>query len=98
MFNGIWLVAAEPLTIKGRAIGVGERFEVSRTKSGALLVMGRAMIANPQRLPAETPQESEPPKRRRGRPRKTETAAPDPEPIAYGEQRRYRRRDLEAEE
>lgn len=102
MFNGIWLVACEPLTLRGREVQPGERFEISRTKSGALLVLGRAMIAESQAPP---PKEPDPPApRRRGRPRKTETAEPvdavesteTPE-MPEAPPRRYRRRDLEAE-
>ena len=87
MFNGIWLVASETLTVKGRTIEAGERFELPRIKAGPLLVLGRAMIAQPQTLPKAEP--DAPPKRRRGRPRKTETSESP---------RQYRRRDLEAEE
>lgn len=110
MFNGIWLVACEPLTVSGREVQAGERFEISRTKSGALLVMGKALIADTQKAPPPEP-EPEPVLRRR-RPRKpttpdsdqpesvTESAEPEQpeEQTVVGEPRRYQRRDLEAEE
>jgi hypothetical protein len=74
MFNGIWLVAAEPLTIQGRDIKVGERFHISRVHSGALLVTGKATIAHPQPPPkAKAPEPqvaAAPPTRRRTRQRK----------------------------
>lgn len=104
MFNGIWLVALEPLEILGREVQPGERFEISRTQSGPFLVMGRARIAASQTPP---PKEPAPAPRRRGRPRKTETteitqtveetAATEPPAEATEPTRRYRRRDLEAE-
>lgn len=90
MFNGIWLVATEPLLIRGADIAAGESFEISRTQSGALLVQGKATIQHPQphppkRTKALTP---EPAPRRRGRPRKTPADS----------ERTYARRDLQAEE
>lgn len=90
MQQRIWLEATEPITVNGRDVLPGERFEMSRTESGALLVMGQARIAKPQKPPAAEP---EPPKRRRGRPRKTETT----QETAEAPTRQYRRRDLEAE-
>jgi len=51
MFNGIWLVASEPLEIQGREIATGERFQISRIHSGALLAQGRATVA--PKLPPE---------------------------------------------
>lgn len=97
MFNGIWLVAAEPLTVQGREVQAGERFQVSRIHSGALLVMGRATIA-PKVPPEPIPE----PPRRRARARKIQTtdiAAETPESAETDEvsKRQYRRRDLEAE-
>jgi hypothetical protein len=74
MFNGIWLVASEPLTIQGRDIKAGERFHISRVHSGALLVTGKATIAHPQPPPkAKAPEPqvaAAPPPRRRTRQRK----------------------------
>lgn len=109
MFNGIWLVATEPLTVQGREIATGERFQVSRIHSGALLVMGRATLA--PRIPPEPVAPPQPASRRRGRPRKVTPPADavfqnldsgveinlttDDEPRP---KRRYRRRDLQAEE
>lgn len=97
MFNGIWLIAIEPLTMRGREIQIGERFQTSRIHSGALLVTGRARLA--PRIPPE-PVAPPPVPRRRGRPRKVITDTPD---ITNGSDaetptRRYRRRDLQAEE
>jgi hypothetical protein len=74
MFNGIWLVATEPLTIQGRDIKAGEQFHLSRVHSGALLVTGKAKIVHPQpppksQMPAPEPVAA-PPKRRRARQRK----------------------------
>lgn len=96
MFNGIWLVACEPLDLLGREVQPGERFEISRTKSGVFLVTGQARIAADQTPPAK---EVAPAPRRRGRPRKlhttditAESSTEDADPP-----RRYRRRDLEAE-
>jgi hypothetical protein len=80
MFNGIWLVALEPLTIQGREVKAGERFHISRVHSGALLVQKRATILHPQPPPknkamvAEAPEPPPAPKRR-GRQRKTDVAA-----------------------
>ena len=76
MFNGIWLVAVEPLTIQGREIRAGERFHISRVHSGALLVTGKATIAHPQPPPKSrevAPPEPPPSTRRRGRQRKADT-------------------------
>jgi hypothetical protein len=74
MFNGIWLVASEPLAIQGRDITAGERFHISRVHSGALLVTGKATIAHPQPPPkAKAPEPqvaAAPPTRRRTRQRK----------------------------
>lgn len=126
MFNGIWLIATEPLTIQGRDIKAGEQFHISRVHSGALLVTGRATIARPQPPPKTRAPEPPPPQARRRRPRvqKTEEGTapaetpqpPDPEPppqpiaeptvmnptadddVIVVPQRRYHRRDLEAEE
>jgi hypothetical protein len=106
MFNGIWLVAAEPLTIQGRSIQTGERFHISRVHSGALLVTGRATIAHPQ--PPPKSRMADPPiavPRKRGRPRKVVTPEPEtvPNPIHDADQigaitdRIYQRRDLEPE-
>lgn len=98
MFNGIWLVASEPVTVQGREVEAGERFQCSRIYSGALLVMGRATIA-PKLPPAPSPDPPAP--RRRGRPRKITTAVvtaeTDGEPAIDTPKRSYRRRDLEAE-
>jgi hypothetical protein len=90
MFNGIWLVATEPLTIQGRDIKAGEQFHISRVHSGALLVMGKATIAHPQPPPkAKAPEPqvaAAPTPRRRTRQRKVldpETPAqPEGEPDA----------------
>src|SRR5688572_13778591 len=81
MFNGIWLVATEPLTIQGRDIKAGEQFHISRVHSGALLVKRQATVVHPQPPPkSQTP---EPPPveapKRRTRTRKADVAkdAPD---------------------
>lgn len=96
MFNGIWLVAVEPLTLGGREVAAGERFELSRIHSGALLVTGRARLA--PRVPPE-PVAPPPVPRRRGRPRKVVTTDTDTIDGTADETptRRYRRRDLQAE-
>lgn len=74
MFNGIWLVATEPLTIQGRDVQTGERFHLSRVHSGALLVTGRATILRPQPPPkASTPEPPAPTPRRRRRTTKADT-------------------------
>jgi hypothetical protein len=70
MFNGIWLVASEPLTIQGREVAAGEQFHISRVHSGALLVTGRATIVHPQpppksRVAAPPPEPPAAPRRRR---------------------------------
>lgn len=87
MFNGIWLVATEPLTIKGRTVQAGEQFHISRIHSGALLVTGKATMVQPQ--PSSKSRAPEPPPivvapKRRGRPKKTEPTAPTAptEPVA----------------
>ena len=72
MFNGIWLVASEPLTIKGREVSAGEQFEISRHKSGELIVLGRATIAKSQSAPPQPPPQPEPPP----------PPPPEPEPAA----------------
>jgi hypothetical protein len=80
MFNGIWLVAVEPLTVQGRTVQAGERFHISRVHAGALLVTGRATIAEPQPPPKVHVESAPPmPTRRRGRPRKTPVAEPPPD-------------------
>ena len=97
MFNGIWLVATDTLTIRGREIQPGERFEVPRVRSGDYLLTNRAILA-PRLVPkadsaAEPPPPEEPPvARKRGRPRKT-PAVNEGSPAP----RTYRRRDMEAE-
>jgi hypothetical protein len=101
MFNGIWLVANEALTYQGREIQAGEHFQCPRTRSGAFLVMGQARIAPPPQKVPETA-EAPPLPRRRGRPRKIQTAdIPAEESTESTETatptRSYRRRDLEAE-
>lgn len=99
MFNGIWLVATDTLTIRGREIQPGERFEVPRVRSGDYLLTNRAILA-PRLVPkaesAAAPEQPEPPPvaRKRGRPRKT-PAVNEGSPAPT---RTYRRRDLEAEE
>jgi hypothetical protein len=93
MFNGIWLVASESIMVQGREVEPGERFQIPRIDAGALLAMRKATIA-PKFKPAP-----EPPKRRRGRPRKIQTAAITAESgYPPAEHLRYQRRDLEAEE
>jgi hypothetical protein len=87
MFNGIWLVATEPLTIQGRDLKAGERFHVSRVHSGALLVTGKATILKPQPPPkSQMPEPPPEPPKRRGRTRKADApppqVAPEPEPVA----------------
>lgn len=95
MFNGIWLVAREPLTLGGREVAAGERFETSRIHSGALLVTGRARLA--PRIPPE-PVAPPPVPRRRGRPRKVTPETDSIDGTAdETPTRRYRRRDLQAE-
>lgn len=85
MFNGIWLEATEPLTVKGREVKAGERFHISRIHSGALLVTGRATIVRPQPPPkSHEPEPVVAAPRRRGRPRKTEVTAPT-EPVTATE-------------
>lgn len=77
MFNGIWLLATEPLTVQGRTIRAGERFHISRTHSGALLVTGRATILHPQpprKSKAPDPVPEPPPARRRRRAPKADEA------------------------
>lgn len=87
MFNGIWLVAKEPLTVQGRDVQAGEQFHISRIHSGALLVTGRATILHPQPPPKSrvvAPPAPEPPApRRRRRSQKTtvDTPAETPEVI-----------------
>jgi len=99
MFNGIWLVASEPLELQGREIATGERFEISRIHSGALLAQGRAMVA-PKVPPAPVP----PVPARRSRARKTTTIAITAESSDYPSEnlvapsRSYHRRDMEPEE
>jgi hypothetical protein len=94
MFNGIWLVASEPLELQGREIQTGERFQISRIHSGALLAQGRATVA-PKRPPEPLP---DPPTPRRRRPRKLTTSTITPEtPEAPEPSRTYQRRDLEPE-
>lgn len=98
MEQGIWLVATEPLTIQGREVQAGERFRISRVHSGALLVMGRATVA--PRLP---PEPVAPVTRRRGRPRKITIESQNQDAgavvdLAEPPKRRYRRRDLQADE
>jgi len=99
MFNGIWLVALDTLTIRGREVQPGERFEVPRVRSGDYLLTNRAILA-PRLVPkaesAAAPEqpESPPVARKRGRPRKNpivNEGSPAPK-------RKYQRRDLEAEE
>lgn len=76
MFNGIWLIASEPLTIQGREVQAGEQFHLSRIHSGALLVTGRATIVHPQPPPksrvAAPPAPVPPTSRRRRRVQKTD--------------------------
>jgi len=97
MFNGIWLVASEDLTqaeTHVRDVEAGERFEMARIHSGALLAQGRATVA-PKIPPEPTP---DPPTPRRRRPRKITTATIDAEtPSAPEPSRTYQRRDLEPE-
>lgn len=102
MFNGIWLVATDTLTIRGREIQPGERFEVPRVRSGDYLLTNRAILA-PRLVPkAESvaaPEQPEPPPvaRKRGRPRKT-PADDSTEQGSPAPKRKYQRRDLQAEE
>lgn len=87
MFNPIALVALVPLDIDGRHYEVGDRLQVSAVRYGALLIMGKAKLAQPvpginlDDVDAPTP-------RRRGRPRNTDPDRP---------KRTYRRRDMQAE-
>jgi len=93
MFNGIWLVASEPLELQGREIATGERFQISRIHSGALLAQGRATVA-PKVPPAPVP----PVPARRSRARKISTANIISESSLPEHTRTYTRRDMEPEE
>jgi hypothetical protein len=98
MFNGIWLVASEPLTVRAQEIQAGEVFQCPRILAGAYLVMRRASLAPKSSIPDTSVAAA--PRRRRGRPRKTETAdlVSEASEDAVKPKRHYRRRDLEADE
>lgn len=93
MFNGIWLVASEPLELQGREIQTGERFQISRIHSGALLAQGRATVA-----PKVPPVPEPPAPARRSRARKITTSTIPAETTSVPEpSRTYQRRDMEPE-
>lgn len=82
MFNGIWLVAMEPMTVNGRDLKMGDYFEYPRVLAGALLVMKRATVLRPVPiellLQDDNPAPPPPTRRRRKQtPKPDETPAPE---------------------